>query len=329
MAGNAERLMRIASSTRSPAISARHSRGASRIGRSAASSFGTGPLSEFARNLDLIQTISVLTLVLAIIFGFDHWLFRVVSGTCFLMFALRPSSLRRPQFWFALALAGTVTIILTWEQVDNHKYLLVYWTWVLFIVHLFNHPDQQKRILLFNARFFLCLIFLAASVQKLSSPSYRSGEMFEHYLYVDPRFAAFGKLIGIHPAVGDAVTRQMHFLRSPFADVEGNDIHIAGSDRAQIAAMAMTWSDLGLQFTIGALMLFRWPRTEQIAHVLLLFFIFTTYVPAPVFGFGWILAIMGFTLAKDKFPKIATVYILSFFAILLYQLPWRDWVLRS
>ena len=329
MAGNAERLMKAASSTRSPAIGARQSRGTSTTGRSVASSTGIGRLIEFTRNLDLIQTISVLTLVSAIIFGFDHWLFRIVSGICFLIFALRPSSLRRPQFWLALALAGTITIILTWEQVDNHKYLLVYWTWVLFIVHLFNQPDQQKRILLFNARFFLCLIFLAASAQKLSSPSYRSGEMFEHYLYVDPRFAAFGKLIGIHPAVGDAVTRQMHFLRSPFADVDGNDIHISGSDRARIAAVAMTWWDLGLQFTMGALLLFRKPRSDEIAHVLLLFFIFTTYIPAPVFGFGWILAIMGFTLARDKFPKIAAAYILSFFAILLYQLPWRDWVLRS
>ena len=60
------------------------------------------------------------------------------------------------------------------------------------------------------------------------------------------------------------------------------------------------------------------------AHIFLLFFIFTTYLPAPVFGFGWILGIMGFALAKDRFPKIATAYVVCFFAILLYQLPWRE-----
>jgi len=308
-----------ASSTRSAAITGRSSH--------AGSVTSIRAVVEFARNLDLIQTVSLLTLVLTVIFSFDHWLFHIISRTCFLIFILRPSSLRRPQFWFALALAGTITIILAWEQVDNHKYLLVYWTWVLFVLHLFSQPDQQKRILLFNARFFLCLIFLAASGQKLSSPSYRSGAMFEYYLYVDPRFAAFGKLIGIHPAVGDAVSRQMHFLRSPFADVDGNDIDIQGSDRARVAALAMTWWDVSLQLLIGALLLFRRRRTDGIAHVLLLFFIFTTYIPAPVFGFGWIVAIMGFTLAKNKFPKIAGVYILCFFAILIYQLPWRDWVL--
>ena len=321
--------MRAASSMRSPATSARQSRRTSTGGQSLARSSPLGRLVEFTQNLDFIQTISVLTLLLAVIFQFDHWLFRIVSGICFLLFALRPSLLRRPLFWFALALAGTITIILTWEQVDNHKYLLVYWTWVLFVVHLFAQPEQQKQIVLFSARFFLCLIFLAASGQKLSSPSYRSGEMFEHYLYVDRRFTAFGKLIGVDPAMGDDIKRRILFLRSPFADVEGNDIHIEGSDRARMAAIAMTWWDLGLQLSIGALLLIRRPRTDQLAHVLLLFFIFTTYIPAPVFGFGWTIALMGFALAKDKFPRIAAVYILSFFVILLYQLPWRDWVLSS
>jgi hypothetical protein len=244
-----------------------------------------------------------------------------------LIFVLQPSSLRRPQFWFALALAGTVTTVVIWERADNHKYLLDYWLWVLFVVHLFADPERQKRIILLNARFFLCLIFLAASAQKLSSPSYRSGAMFEHYLYVDGRFAAFGKLIGVDRSVAEGVKRRVMFLRSPYSDVEGNDIHLTGSDRARVAALAMTWWDVSLQFLMGALLLFRRQRTDEIAHILLLFFIFTTYVPAPVFGFGWILAIMGFTLAKDKFPKIATGYIVCFFAILLYQLPWREWVL--
>ena len=311
----------------SNAISARASTAREQSGRQTAVSSKLGGLVEFARNLDLVQTVSLLTLVLTLIFGFDHWVFRIVSRVCLLTFVLYPRSLRRPQLWLALALAGTTTTILIWERVDNHKYLLDYWLGVLFVVHLFPQPEQQRRIILFNARFFLCLIFLSASAQKLSSQSYRSGEMFEHYLYVDQRFAAFGKLIGIDPSVADGVKRRTMFLKSPFAEVQGNDVHITGSDRARVAALAMTWWDVSLQLLIGLLLLFRRSRTDEIAHILLLFFILTTYLPAPVFGFGWILAIMGFTLAKDKFPKLGAGYVLCFFAILLYQLPWRDWVL--
>jgi hypothetical protein len=321
--------MRSVASAGASGMSGRQARSVSANSEPASGSTKWRAIVRFAGNLDLLQTVSLLTLVLAVVFGFDHWLFRIVGRICLLIFILHPRSIRRPQFWFALALAGTVTTILDWERVDNHKYLLDYWLWVLFIVHLFSQSEQQQRIIRSNARFFLCLIFLAASAQKLSSPSYRSGAMFEHYLYVEPRFRAFGKLIGIDPSVSDAVKKQIMFLRSPFAEVEENDIHIAGSDRARVAAVMMTWWDLGLQLTIGALLLIRKRRADELAHILLLFFIFTTYLPAPVFGFGWILAIMGFALAKEKFPKITAGYIVSFFAILVYQLPWRDWVLRS
>jgi len=321
--------MKSATSARTSVISRRQSASGSPTGRPFVGSSKFGALIEFARNLDLFETVSLLTLVLTVIFGFDHWLFHIVARICLLVFILWPRSLRTPVFWLALALTGAITIILTWELVDNHKYLLDYWLWVLFMVHLFAQPQRQLRIILFSARFFLCLTFLAASAQKLASPSYRSGEMFEYYLYVDPRFAAFGKLIGIDPSVGEAVEKRTMFLRSPFAEVQGNDIQIVGSNRARVAALMMTSWDASVQLAIGLLLLIHRQRTDQIAHILLLFFIFTTYIPAPVFGFGWILAVMGLTLAKDKFPKIGAAYLVSFFAILLYQLPWREWVLKS
>ncbi len=286
-------------------------------------------LVEFMHGLDLLEVASLLTLVLAVIFGFEHWVFQTVTRICFLVFVLHPRSIRTAEFWLALSLAGTVVIVLDWEGADNHKYLLVYWLWVLFIAHLFADPKQQRRTLVFNARFFLCFIFLAASAQKLSSSSYRSGEMFEHFLYVDSRFTAFGKLIGIDPSVPDAVQKRIALLRSPFAQVEGNELQIPGSERARVAALVLTWWDLSLQLFIGSLLLIRRPVTDVLAHILLLFFIFTTYIPAPVFGFGWILGVMGFTLAKEKFPRIAAGYVICFGAILVYQVPWRDWVLAA
>jgi hypothetical protein len=286
-------------------------------------------LAEFVRKLDFLETIRLLTLFLAVVFGVAHWLFEIVARLSFLVFVLRPRLLRRPEFWLALAVAGTFGVILRWEVTDNHKYLLVYWLWVLFVAHLFISTEQQERTIRCNARFFLCLIFLAASTQKLSSPSYRSGEMFEHLLYVDSRFTAFGKLAGISPQVPDAVKKRIALFRSPFAEVEGNELEIPGSDRARAAALLLTWWDVSLQLLIGSLLLFRRAVTDKFAHILLLFFILTTYLPAPVFGFGWILAIMGFTLAKGKFPKIAAAYIICFALILVYQVPWREWVLRT
>jgi hypothetical protein len=284
-------------------------------------------LIEFVRRFELVQVVSALTLFLAVVFTFEHWLFEITVRICLLVFLLHPNAIRKPAFWLALSFSATVVIVLDWDAADNHKYLLLYWLWVLFFCHLFSEPEKQRRTILFNARFFLCFIFLAAAVQKLSSPTYRSGEMFEYFLYVDPRFTAFGKLIGIDPSVPDAVQKSLAFFRSPFSQIIGNELVLPGCDRARVAALALTWWDLSLQLLIGSLLLVRRPVTDKFAHILLLFFILTTYLSAPVFGFGWILGIMGFTLAKEKFPRIAAVYMICFVVILLYQVPWREWVL--
>ena len=284
-------------------------------------------LIEFVKRFELVQVVSVMILFLAVVFTFEYWLFEITVRICLLVFLLRPNAIRRPAFWLALSLSATVVIVLDWYAADNHKYLLLYWLWVLFLCHLFADPEKQRRTILFNARFFLCFIFLAAAVQKLSSPTYRSGEMFEYFLYVDPRFTAFGKLIGIDPSVPDAVQKSLAFFRSPFSQVINNELLLPGCDRARVAALVLTWWDVSLQLLIGSLLIFRRPVMDKFAHILLIGFIFTTYLPAPVLGFGWILGIMGFTLAKDKFPRIAVVYMICFVAILLYQAPWREWVL--
>jgi hypothetical protein len=166
-------------------------------------------------------------------------------------------------------------------------------------------------------------------MQKLASPTYRSGEMFESFLYLDARFTAFGKLIGIDPAVPYAVQKTIAFFRSPFSEVINNELILPGIDRARVVALVLTWWDVSLQALIGLLLLLRRPMTDKFAHILLLLFILTTYLPAPVYGFGWILGTMGFALAKEKFPRIASAYLICFVVILLYQMPWRECVLAA
>ena len=286
-------------------------------------------LIEFVQRYDLVDLISVLTLFMALIFPFPHWLFYITGDLALLLFLVYPRAIRSALFWFVLSLAATFVVILDWHAVDNHKYLFLYWLWIVCFCHLLAEAQRQRHILLSNARFFLCFVFLASAAQKFASPTYRSGEMFEYYLYADSRFTAFAKLIGIDPSVPDAVQKRIALLRSPYSKPVDNEMELPGTARARTAALVLTWWDGLVQLTIGLLLLFRLRATDQAAHILLLLFIFTTYLPAPVFGFGWILAIMGLVLAKQNFPRIAAVYMLAFVAIIFYQLPWRDWVLRS
>jgi hypothetical protein len=117
-------------------------------------------------------------------------------------------------------------------------------------------------------------------------------------------------------------------LKSPMSVVENNELIFPSNDRVNLIARLITWYDIYVQFAIGLFFLPNRRITDILGHAFLLFFIFTTYLPAPVFGFGWTLAILGFILARSRFKHLPVLYLAAFVAILLYQAPWREWVLQ-
>ena len=118
-------------------------------------------------------------------------------------------------------------------------------------------------------------------------------------------------------------------LRLSSIQVLNDKVLLITDDHVHALANLITLYDFYVQLTIGVLLLFRRATTDLIANLLILFFIFTTYLPAPVFGFGFTLAILGFALVKERSQFLSAAYLVSMAAVLFYQVPWRDWVLGT
>ena len=286
-----------------------------------------GEIQSYLRDLNLLGLASALSLFLVIVFGFEHWITKIVANALFVAALVFPALLRHHLFWLILALSSSIALAADWYVSDNHKYLLVYWLWVMWISHLQSTRDEAENVLRWHARFFLIFIFLVASAQKFFSPTYMSGEMFELKLLLDSRFQAFGHLIGIDRAVSDEALKLTLVLRSPLSEVEGNALILNSTDWTAHVAKLITWYDLFIQIAIGLLFIPKRYHTDLAGHVLLLFFIFTTYLPAPVFGFGWTIAILGLVTAFNRINSLVYLYFAAFLGILCYQVPWREWVL--
>jgi hypothetical protein len=287
--------------------------------------------ARLAQVLSAVQspdTVPSLTLFLAVVFGFPTWLFQLAIQLALLCVLLFPKAVRSPVLWGLVAGVATYTLLQEQDFADNHKFLLCYWLGVMFVAHIPNDAEFSDRIIRFSARFFLIFIFLGAVTQKLLSPTYLSGTMFGMKLLVDSRFQAFAHLVGIDQALGDESLRRLLLLQNPYVQVIDNHVKLTSSDYVHFVAQLVTAYDFYVQVAIGILLLFGRRITDIAAHVLLLFFIVTTYIPAPVFGFGLTLAILGFALAKDRFRFVSGAYLLSVVAVLVYQVPWRDWVLN-
>lgn len=288
-----------------------------------------GSLFEWLRTREVLPSVCALTLCLSIFFGFTEPLALIVTQVALIAVLVRPDLLTRVALWLLLASSATIVLVSDWSVFDNHKYLLVYWLWVVTIACYAQQFSMSEAVLTWHARFFLIFIFLVAAVQKMASPTYMSGEMFEIKLLIDSRFAAFAKLTGIDPETLSTVALELASLRSPLTEFPDNSRLISSTDYVRQVALAITWYDLIVQIAIGLLFVPARKWADRLGHLTLLFFIYTTYIPAPVFGFGWLLSILGYTLArKNEPPTIANLYLISFVAILLYQMPWRDWVMN-
>ncbi len=298
-------------------------------------SFGARPapwlddLVAASHRVSLIDAVTALTLFLVVTWGFASTVARLPAQIALMCVLLRPELLRSPYLWSGLSIVSTMALLQEWSSADNHKYLLVYWLYVVTLATAVRNEEFANSLLTWHARFFIIFVFLAASLQKSFSPTYMSGEMFELKLLLDERFKAFGHLLGFDKNDADAARVALARLKSPMTEFEDNAVLMPANDRSRLLAVAITWYDVLVQFAIGLLFIPARKLTDRMGHIVLLFFIFTTYLPAPVFGFGWTLSIYGFAVSRDRAPLISLAYATAFAAVLAYQAPWRDWVLNS
>jgi hypothetical protein len=286
-------------------------------------------ITQVLEDIRRADSVTYLTLFLAVMFGFTTWFYHLTAMLALFAVILVPATAKKPALWGLLAIMGAITLVQERDLADNHKYLLCYWLWVMCIAHIPDSRELRDRIIGVNARFFLVFIFLGAALQKFVSSSYMSGAMFELELLLDGRFTAFAHLVGIDPVLGDDSLKRVILLGNPYVQVVNDSIKLLSTDHVRFVAQLITLYDFYVQVAIGALFLFRRAVPDLIAHVLLLFFIFTTYLPAPVFGFGFTLSILGFALVKERSQYLSAAYLLSMIAVLIYQVPWREWVLAT
>ena len=282
----------------------------------------------YLRPVNSLDLVPGATLVLLVFWGFADALATIAIQICLLCVIVRPGLLRSPVLWFALAIVNTIVLIDNWVSADNHKYLTVYWIYAVAIAVNLRDPDLGEKVLRWHARFFLIFVFCFAAIQKSFSPTYMSGEMFETRLLLDQRFKAFGHLLGLDKNIAEKSLELAELLKNPLGQFEGDAVRLPATAHSRLLALAVTWYDVIVQYLIGFLFIPARRLTDRLGHYALIFFVLTTYLPAPVFGFGWLLTTYGIALSWGRLPNIGITYLFCFVAIFAYQLPWRDWVLQ-
>lgn len=238
--------------------------------------------------------------------------------------ALLSSKLARsPNLWLLLTLLSGGQVVWTWNWIDNHQYLLVYWCLAVFCSLRTSDPG---RILALNGRLLIGAAFAFALVWKLLLTSdFINGNLFRELLLTDPRFQRLSGLVGMSESVrfdNDLVLRQMAKGRLATGTlVEPGSL--------VVIARLMSWWTILTEMAIA--IAFLWPSKTKFAaglrDVTLLAFCWTAYSFGSVTGFGWLLLTMGIAQCDGGRKRTRFLYLFTFVLILVYaRTPWSSFL---
>ena len=262
-----------------------------------------------------------LTLIYLLLKPLDAWFLHVpmivLVGTAF----LNSRFARSPTLWLSLTLLSAGQVLWTWDWIDNHQYLLVYWCLAIFCSLKTN---DSTAVLALNGRLLIAAPFALALVWKLFlTADFANGNLFRELLLTDPRFQRLSGLLGMSESVrfdNDLVLRQIAKGRLAAGTLVEPSSHL-------LAARLMTWWTVLTETAI--VVAFLSPSKTKLASGLrdttLLLFCWSAYSFGSVTGFGWLLLTMGVAQC-DRERKLARfLYLFTFVLILVFaRTPWSS-----
>jgi|SRR3954471_3481345 len=269
-----------------------------------------------------------LTAIALLLRPMGPWFVRPAILAVAVLMILSPALLRSALAWGAIAVMVAVRIADDWPLADNHVYLLGYWA---FAIALSLRARAPEDTLAFSSRWLIGLAFVFAVLWKtMLSPDFLDGRFFRVTLLTDPRFGDAAQLIGGLSSGQLAANRKALELLPPGAELL-DPASIEEPARLRLLASVATWGIVALEAAVALAMLLPAPAVgSSVRHAALLLFCGTTYLFAPVAGFGWLLLAMGVGQLDDRQTVLRRVYVAAFLVVIFYgEIPWAGLALDA
>jgi len=129
-----------------------------------------------------------LTLFLLLLYGSSTWHAQIPMKILCGLMLMSPKLTRSPILWTLIFLIQICTNAPQWYAIDNHKYLITYWTFACALAVTSSTPDAVLSI---NGRLLIGLSFLFAVFWKCI-PGEFFDSSFMHYTFLqDSRLSTF------------------------------------------------------------------------------------------------------------------------------------------
>ena len=266
-----------------------------------------------------------LSVILFLIYGASNWALDIPLRILCILMLLNTSLLKNKVLWVFVAATFVLIHLQQWYYIDNHKYLITYWS---LVCALSVFREDTTTFFRTNARLLLGLVFLYATFWKIAGWQFHDGSFLEFTLLTDARMML--------PAVfaGGMSVEKMYMnydLMSYFASHPGlaKEVVLAYSPEITRFSLALSYFTILIEGLLALSFLFaKQFFFKRIKDYLLMVFVLLTYFLLPVTGFGFVLIILGIAQTGEEDNRILIYYTVCLLILQFTLLPLEDIFLR-
>ena len=281
-----------------------------------AARFNVNRIFDYENRFDLCIA---LTLLLLLLYADHYWYIKIPLSIISIGAIIFPNLRTSWVLWGVAMLVVIVGTYNNWYAVDNHKYLLGYWCLAIFLALSTRSAGQTLEA---TARRLVILVFGLAIIQKSLSADYLNGAFFYYELLLDERFSGLARYVGGIPEHMDHLNLA---ARKALVNYDSRLVSVklhGTAHAARLGAFITWWNYLIEAVIVLAFSLPQESRFGKTRHLWLLLFLFTTFLFAPVIGFGWVLAIMGIIQTGREQTRTRALYVVAFLQLQIYRTLW-------
>jgi hypothetical protein len=195
--------------------------------------------------------------------------------------------------WGVISVLLTQTLLLHWFELDNHQFLIAYWSWCLYIaLATCARPHDVSDV----ARLLLGLTFAFAAMWKIIGGQYADGSFWIYTLLTDPRVAPWTRMVFDSSGSWHNV-EALRSVLTPTSQSETAQLQI--SDALNVAGKVIGVCGIVLETAIAVVFLLpNGSVRRDWARVGLIVSFVVVYIAIPVIGFAWTL--IALTLASVR-----------------------------
>ncbi|MEM8527073.1 MAG: hypothetical protein AAGG68_20705 [Bacteroidota bacterium] len=220
-------------------------------------------------------------------------------------------------FWGLIVSTLLFSNSLQWYNIDNHKALFMYWT---FVLCSYLWLEKKEKFIRINAQLLVGLVMGFAVFQKIINGFAEPGFLHGRFLF-DGRFVMITHFLTGIP-MEDIVMNKTHMSIVSMLPLDGAYTQLTSNAFMKIFTYYFQVFGLFVESIVAMLFLFANKFKSHYKDYALIAFCLGTYFIFPVIGFSSILLLLG--IAQVKSQEIFRYYIGAFILIQFIQVPWQE-----